>query len=202
MIPQRSPAPNLIPTHLVLQPLDILPRSRIALPGFCQLASGSPLGNQKAWISTNDTLVAFLWTCIMKARFPSGPTAGWETTSHVSIAINRSKGLTVPPEYAGNIVFCGMTGLSISDLIARESGDDDRPLAAVAQSTHKNMETDKNFESKPHSWRSNADTCGSRQRTAFRGSTSAEPRPNKYTPTEWAGKRVWTGRVVRHVYSM
>ncbi|CAI7653258.1 unnamed protein product [Penicillium pancosmium] len=68
-------------------------------------------------ISTNDALVAWIWRNVSKARFPSGqPNAPCRDNSFVSVAIDGRRPLSVPADYAGNVVFCSMTNMSIQDL--------------------------------------------------------------------------------------
>ncbi|KAI9739475.1 MAG: hypothetical protein M1818_005163 [Claussenomyces sp. TS43310] len=79
------------------------------------------------WISSNDALVAFLWQHIMRARFRSRPANSsasrfLQEESIVTVAIDGRKGLSVPENYIGNVVFCSMSSLSIGTLVASETG--------------------------------------------------------------------------------
>ncbi|CBF83044.1 hypothetical protein AN3278.2 [Aspergillus nidulans FGSC A4] len=79
-------------------------------------------------ISTNDALVAWIWRTISKARFPTGkPDAPYRDNSYVSVAIDGRRPLSIPADYAGNVVFCSMTNMPIHDLTNPET-----PLGEIA----------------------------------------------------------------------
>ncbi|EAW12422.1 transferase family protein [Aspergillus clavatus NRRL 1] len=79
-------------------------------------------------ISTNDALVAWIWRTISKARFPTGqPNAPYRDNSYVSVAIDGRRPLSIPADYAGNVVFCSMTNMPIHELT-----NPDTPLGEIA----------------------------------------------------------------------
>jgi hypothetical protein len=72
--------------------------------------------------------VAWIWRTVSKARFPAGrPNAPYRDNSYVSVAIDGRRPLSVPADYAGNVVFCSMTNMPINELT-----NPDTPLGEIA----------------------------------------------------------------------
>ncbi|KAK1638008.1 hypothetical protein BDP81DRAFT_315814 [Colletotrichum phormii] len=115
--------------------------SASALASVKRLATSVDAG--AGWVSTNDALVAFLWTAVMRARFPEGAIHGRKTSSYVSVAINGRKGLEVPAEWPGNVVFCCMTELPLDVLTAPVDDDGANNLPLVAQSIRRRVAEDR-----------------------------------------------------------
>ncbi|KAL8692056.1 MAG: hypothetical protein Q9218_002842 [Villophora microphyllina] len=89
------------------------------------------------WVSPNDTLIAFLWRSILKARAPSWIGGPHRKDSMVSVAINGRRVLypAVPMSYIGNVVFCCLTELPIEQLIAPRT-----KLATIALALRRSIE--------------------------------------------------------------
>ncbi|KAL8648736.1 MAG: hypothetical protein Q9226_005874 [Calogaya cf. arnoldii] len=89
------------------------------------------------WVSPNDTLIAFLWRSILKARAPSWISGPHRKNSMVSVAINGRRVLypAIPVSYIGNVVFCCLTELPIEQLIGPKTS-----LATVALALRRSIE--------------------------------------------------------------
>jgi hypothetical protein len=91
-------------------------------------ASAFSSSSSPSLISTNDALVAWIWRAVTKARFPKGqPNAPYRDNSYVSVAIDGRRPLSIPADYAGNVVFCSMTNMPIHELT-----NPDIPLGEIA----------------------------------------------------------------------
>ncbi|KAL8737131.1 MAG: hypothetical protein Q9181_002002 [Wetmoreana brouardii] len=89
------------------------------------------------WVSPNDTLIAFLWRSILRARAPSWIAGPHRKDSMVSVAINGRRVLypAIPMSYIGNVVFCCLTEFPIERLIAPKTR-----LATIALALRRSIE--------------------------------------------------------------
>lgn len=93
------------------------------------------------WVSSGDALVALLWRSIMRARFPSHPSAAQiGKESIVTVAIDGRKVLSppLPTLYSGNVVFCCMTRSPMDALLSPKTS-----LKETALSIRRNVEAAK-----------------------------------------------------------
>lgn len=123
--------PDFIPSLLpVRQPPVVTSMFSFSTEALKELKRLAQPPERKAWVSTNDALVAFLWRHIMRARFQwavDGDESRKEELSSVVVALDGREDLSVSPRYVGNCLFHCFTYLPISRV-----GDMSTPLSDIS----------------------------------------------------------------------
>ena len=93
--------------------------------GRLKIAAGMPDGNDgKAWISTNDALIALCWCCITSARLAESTDPTDAIFPLFAMAVNGRSQLHPPmsPDYCGNVVLIAKTLAKADDLLFPHPG--------------------------------------------------------------------------------
>ena len=93
--------------------------------GRLKIAAGMPDGNDgRAWISTNDALIALCWCCITSARLAESTNPTDAIFSLFAMAVNGRSQLQPPmsPDYCGNVVLIAKTLAKADDLLFPHPG--------------------------------------------------------------------------------
>lgn len=122
--PERTKAPSndisspKVVSHIFVFSQPVLRKLKAKANAYLAIAGADDV----LWVSTLDSLTAFLWRHILRAKFPMAP--GFDLPkerSKLAVAVDGRKVLSIPDTYIGNVVFEALPTLPIQKIISPET---------------------------------------------------------------------------------